>query len=54
MASNELLGLGYDYRKTWVGRIEAVTTEDVIKAGQKYLTLDSYTISSVGPKSAGQ
>lgn len=54
MASNELLGLGYDYRKTWVSRIEAVTAEDVLKAGQKYLTLDAYTISSVGPKSAGQ
>lgn len=54
MASNELLGLGYDYRKTWVSRIEAVTAEDVLKAGQKYMTLDAYTISSVGPKSAGQ
>ncbi|MCR4287235.1 MAG: insulinase family protein, partial [Deltaproteobacteria bacterium] len=54
MASNELLGLGYDYRKTWVSRLEAVTAEDVLNAGQKYLTLDAYTISSVGPKSAGQ
>ncbi|MBI5238258.1 MAG: insulinase family protein [Deltaproteobacteria bacterium] len=54
MANNELLGLGYDYRKTWVNRIEAVTAEAVLKAGQKYLTLDSYTISTVGPKSTGQ
>ncbi len=35
-AVDELYGLGYDYRKTFDTRIEAVKLEDVVKAARRY------------------
>lgn len=49
IANNELYGLGYEFYKTLPGRIEAVSADDVLEAARKYLTLDAYTISIVGP-----
>lgn len=49
MANNELFGLGYDHFKHYPGRIEAVTAEDILRVARKYITLDAYTISVVGP-----
>ena len=36
-AVDELYGLGYDYRKTFDARIEAVKLEDVVAVAKKYL-----------------
>ena len=36
-AVDELYGLGYDYRKTFDSRIEAVKLKDVVEAAKKYL-----------------
>jgi zinc protease len=49
MTNNELYGLGFDFRKEYTRRIEAVTAEDVLRIAQKYIDLDAYTISVVGP-----
>ncbi|MBI5491322.1 MAG: insulinase family protein [Deltaproteobacteria bacterium] len=49
MANNELYGLGYEFYREFPKKIEAVTEDDVLRAAQKYLTLDAYTISIVGP-----
>lgn len=49
MANNELYGFGYDFSKAFPGKIDAVTTDDVLRVARKYLTLDAYTISIVGP-----
>ena len=50
MANNELYGLGYDFQKKFAEKIEAVTAEDVLRVGRKYIDLDAYTISVVGPE----
>lgn len=52
MANNELYGLGYGFHKEFPGKIEAVTAEDVMRVARKYLDLDSYAISVVGPTAA--
>lgn len=52
MANNELYGLGYDFHKVYPGKIEAVTKDDILRVAKKYLTLDAYTISVVGPNGA--
>ena len=49
MATNELLGLGYDHFRKYPEKINNVTAEDVLKAAQKYILLDNYVISVVGP-----
>jgi len=49
MANNELYGLGYEFSKEYPGKIEAVTVEDVLRIARKYITLDSYVTSIVGP-----
>ncbi|MBI5561534.1 MAG: insulinase family protein [Deltaproteobacteria bacterium] len=49
MTNNELLGLGYRFELEYPGKIDAVTADDVLRAAKKYLTLDAYTISVVGP-----
>lgn len=49
MANNELYGLGYDFDEKFHAKISAVTTDDVLLAAKKYLTLDAYTIAVVGP-----
>ncbi len=49
MATNELLGLGYDLYRRYAEEIEKVTAEDVLEAARKYITLDRYVISVVGP-----
>jgi len=50
MANNELLGLGYDNFGKYAKNIDSVTTEDVLVAAKKYITLDRYVISIVGPE----
>jgi predicted Zn-dependent peptidase len=49
MANNELFGLGYDHFKRYPAKIEAVTVDDVLRVARKYITLDAYIISIVGP-----
>jgi len=49
MANDELYGLGYGFDLEFPVKIEAVTTDDVLRVAQKYLTLDAYGISVVGP-----
>ena len=49
MTTNELFGLGYGFSKEYPKRIEAITKEDVLSAARKYLTLESYVLSIVGP-----
>lgn len=49
MTNNELYGLGFDFRKEYTRRIEAVTASDVLRIAQKYIDLDAYTIAVVGP-----
>lgn len=49
MANSELYGLGYDFHKVYPGKIEAVTKDDILRVAKKYLTLNAYTISIVGP-----
>ena len=46
---NELYGLGFDFGEKYPEIIEAVTARDVLEAARKYITLDAYTISIVGP-----
>ncbi|MBI1911679.1 MAG: insulinase family protein [Deltaproteobacteria bacterium] len=53
MANNELYGLGYDFFKKYPDKIEAVTADDVLRVAKKYLTLEAYTISVVGPNGNG-
>jgi len=50
MANNELLTLGYDELKMYPEKIERVTAEDVLRVARKYLNLNGYTISIVGPE----
>ncbi len=49
MANNELFGLGYDEFRRYPGKIEGVTADDVLEVAERYITLDAYTISIVGP-----
>lgn len=49
MVNNELFGLGYGFSKEYPKRIEAITAEDVLSTARKYLTLESYVLSIVGP-----
>jgi len=48
-ANNELYGLGYEHYKDFPEKINAITAAGVMEAARKYLTLDAYTISIVGP-----
>ena len=48
-ANNELYGQGYEFYKAFPEKINAITAADVIEAAKRYLTLDAYTISIVGP-----
>jgi len=50
MANNELFGLGYNFSQKYPKLIQAVTREDVLRVAKKYLNLEAYTISVVGPK----
>ena len=49
MALNEILGLGFDFNSKYPGLINEVSKHDVREAAKRYLTLDSYVISIVGP-----
>ncbi len=49
MTNNELYGMGFDFQKEYTQKIEAVTVADVLRIAQKYIDLDAYTISVVGP-----
>ncbi len=50
MANNEIFGLGFDEYKRYPGKIEAVTADDILKTAKRYINLDAYTLSIVGPK----
>lgn len=50
MANNELYGLGFDEYKRYPGKIEKVTADDILKTAQRYINLNAYTLSVVGPK----
>ncbi len=50
LANSELYGLGYDHFRRYPGLIESVTAEDVLHVARKYITLDRYVISIVGPE----
>lgn len=49
MANDELYGLGYGFDLEFPKKIDAVTADDVLRVAQKYLTLEAYGISVVGP-----
>ncbi len=49
MATNELLGLGHDHYKRYPELINSVSAGDVQDAAKKYITLENYVISIVGP-----
>lgn len=49
MTNNELYGFGFDFYKHYAEKVNAVTADDVLRAAKKYITLDAYTISVVGP-----
>jgi zinc protease len=47
-ATDELYGLGYDYRKTFDARIEAVTLADLVRVAKKYF--GNEVLVSLSPK----
>ena len=49
MANSELFGLGYGFSKIYPEKIQAVTADDVMRVAKKYLDLNAYVISVVGP-----
>ncbi|MBI5643180.1 MAG: insulinase family protein [Deltaproteobacteria bacterium] len=53
MTNNELYGLGYNFYKLFPERINAVTADDVLRVARKYIDLNAYTISIVGPNGGG-
>ena len=52
MVFNELYGLGYDYGRSYLDRIQAVTAADGRRVAQTYLTPSSRTLVIVGPGAA--
>ena len=52
MVFNELYGLGYDYGRTYLDRIQAVSAADIQRAAQTYLAPASRTLVIVGPGAA--
>ncbi len=50
LAFNSRYGLGIDYTERYLQKIQSVTREDVLKAAQKYIDLNSYTLTIVGSK----
>jgi zinc protease len=49
IASLELYQLGLDYLRRFPGLIEALTSEDLMAAAQRYLNPDAYVLSVAGP-----
>lgn len=45
---NELYGLGYDYRATYIEGVNAVTAEDIKRVAKKYLDMKKAVVASVG------
>ena len=52
MVFNELYGLGYDYGRTYLDRIQAVSAADIQRAARTYLAPASRTLVVVGPGAA--
>jgi len=50
LANLDLQGLGDDYLKTWVAKVNAVTPEQVSEMARKYLRDDAMTIAIVGDR----
>jgi zinc protease len=51
-AADEIVGLGYDYDKTFDARINAVNVDDVVAVAKKYL--DNYVLVTSAPQEEGQ
>jgi len=49
MALDERYGLGFDYGKRYIQRIQKVTAEDVLRVAKAYIDLDRYVLVVVGP-----
>jgi zinc protease len=49
-ALDELMGLGYDYKKTFAARMKAVTREDLLRVANRYLTDPVVTITTPAAK----
>ncbi len=49
LSTDEALGLGYDHYKRFVKEVKDVSRRDVRRVARKYLTLDDYVVSIVGP-----
>jgi zinc protease len=52
LAALELQGLGDDYLKGWVQKVNAVTPAQVSETARKHLKADSFTIAVVGDRKA--
>ncbi|MGE0452063.1 MAG: M16 family metallopeptidase [Vicinamibacteria bacterium] len=52
LASLELQGLSDDYLKTWVQKVNAVTSAQVSETARKHLKTDAFTIVVVGDRKA--
>ncbi len=50
LAFNERYGLGWDHYQKYPGRILKVSAEDVLRVAKKYIQLDRYALTVVGPK----
>jgi zinc protease len=54
MALNERYRLGFDFTKTYLGQIEKVTVDNVLRVARTYIQPEKYVIVAVGPNSAEQ
>ena len=51
MAFNELYGLGYNFHLNYPEKILKVSAQQVLQAARKYINLDRYVLTLVGPSS---
>jgi zinc protease len=50
MTLDELYGLGYDYRETYIEEIKAVTPEEIKRAARKIIGPENFVFITVGPE----
>ena len=48
---NECYGLGYNYHRKYISKINAITSEDLLRVARKYIDLEKFTIAVVRPSS---
>ncbi|MBN2059633.1 MAG: insulinase family protein, partial [Deltaproteobacteria bacterium] len=51
MALDEIYGLGYEHKKEYIKRIQAVTVEDILRAAKRIIHPDHYVLVTLGPGS---